>query len=121
MVDLVVGLVLGSIGDLPDLLVVNMKAGRAASAAVCRRCCLGQVVLRCAALRHSLAQMGDDGDAGAEVIELVAGAIGPSATASTPGMVDVLSPSMLQQLLVMEADTQVQIMANKQPTPARRV
>ena len=28
---------------LPQLLMVNLRAGRGSSAALCRRCCLGQV------------------------------------------------------------------------------
>ncbi len=44
MVDLAVGLVQGALEGLPpSLLVVNMRAGRASGAAICRRCCLGQV------------------------------------------------------------------------------
>ena len=54
MVGLAVGLLQDSLAGLPSssppssgsgggLLPVNMRAGRATSAAVCRRCCLGQV------------------------------------------------------------------------------
>lgn len=44
MVDLVASLLQGSMEGLPaELILVNLQAGRATSAAICRRCCLGKV------------------------------------------------------------------------------
>mmetsp|Transcript_33440 Transcript_33440/g.73943 ORF Transcript_33440/g.73943 Transcript_33440/m.73943 type:complete len:1069 (+) Transcript_33440:427-3633(+) len=115
-VELVVGLLQGQLPGLPqDLLLVNMKAGRAASAAICRRCALGQMVMRSFRVRQALVELGDDGGAGAELVELVAGAhIGQDPAA--PPLLEVLSAQMLQDLLQLEAATEIALMKQQQQT-----
>jgi len=103
MVDMAVGILQGSLPGLSlpgTLLLVNLRAGRASSAAVCRKCCLGQVrrllpssawpvslshllahlltrsqvILSCFNLRRALVDLGGDGTDGGQLVELLAGA-----------------------------------------------
>ncbi len=67
-----------------------------------------QVVLRCCALRHAMVSLGDDGSAGGELVALLAGAEGGAP------LMEVLSPSMLEQVLRMEADTAVESLRQPQ-------
>jgi hypothetical protein len=78
---------------LPQLVAVNMKAGRGASAAVCRRVCLGRAAVRCAALRAVVAALGGDGSEGAGLVELLAAPGGESAWGSV--MWALLAPVLL--------------------------
>lgn len=55
-----------------QVVVVNMTAGSALSAAVCQRLCVGRAVGRCAALRAAVAAMGGDGSAGGGLAEALA-------------------------------------------------
>eukprot|EP00955_Chlamydomonas_euryale_P090777 364570-Chlamydomonas_euryale.AAC.1 len=128
MVSLAVRLLQGSLPGLRPHLLVNLRTSRATSAAVCRRCCLGQVVLRCASLRQALVDLGGDGADGTELVELLSGADAASNGADMDGVggsVDggselraVLSTGMLQRVLQIEADTVVAIL---QQTQARQL
>lgn len=74
MVDVAVGVLGAEAGSVAGLtpVVVNMRAPRGASLAVCRRVCLGRAVLRAATLRHAAAALGGDGSDGAGLAQLLA-------------------------------------------------
>jgi hypothetical protein len=82
-----------------------------------RRCCLGQVVLRCCSLRQALVDLGGDGSEGELVLELVAG-VGEGG--AEQGLRAALSQPMLQRALQMEADCVVSIMQQQQQQQQQR-
>lgn len=89
-----------------------------------------QAVLRCAALRMELVTLRADASIGSDLVELLAGynsqydspaARGRTDPASSPEethpdccLLDMLAPAVLQQVLRLEADTQVAAMQNMQ-------
>ncbi|GFR41433.1 hypothetical protein Agub_g2121 [Astrephomene gubernaculifera] len=122
LVGLVCSAVRGGLEGAPRLLLVGMEADRATSLAVCRRCCLAQAVLRCAALRLSLVTLGADADSpatGPQLLEMLAASpevtgLGTRGSAGAAGLLDLLTQSQLQHVLAAEADTAVQHLRNQQ-------
>ncbi|MEW5303207.1 MAG: hypothetical protein WDW36_005920 [Sanguina aurantia] len=126
-VSLAASLVQSSIPGQPSLLLVNLRAAAATAAAISRRCCLSQAVMRCAALRVALVTLRADPSTGSDLVELLAGYQSPESGVSAgqpmtrhdDSLLGMLSPSMLQQVLRLEADTQVAAMQNEQQGQSR--
>ncbi|GLI68609.1 hypothetical protein VaNZ11_013082 [Volvox africanus] len=118
LVDLVCTLLRGELEGVPPVLVVTLDADRATSLAVCRRCRIGQIVRRCAALRLSLVGLGLDAaseDAGSQLVEILAEPAGDSgANLLDSHMLELLSPVQLAQVLQMEALTYERHLKNVQ-------
>ncbi|GIL64903.1 hypothetical protein Vafri_18740 [Volvox africanus] len=118
LVDLVCTLLRGELEGVPPVLVVTLDADRATSLAVCRRCRIGQIVRRCAALRLSLVGLGlsaESEDAGSELVEILAEPAGHSgANLLDSHMLELLSPVQLAQVLQMEALTYERHLRNVQ-------
>ncbi|GLC45762.1 hypothetical protein PLESTB_000501400 [Pleodorina starrii] len=120
LVGLVCGVVVGELEGVPPLLLVGMEADRATSLAVCRRCCIGQAVMRCAALRLSLVRLGADAEcpaAGPQLVEMLAAPVSEAASGLGPlesGLLELLSASQLEGVLRLEADTYEQHLRNMQ-------
>ncbi|GAX83501.1 hypothetical protein CEUSTIGMA_g10926.t1 [Chlamydomonas eustigma] len=109
MVELAVGLLQGSLLGVPsNIFLVNLRAGRSSSAAVCRKVCLGKMILGCSKLRRSLVHLGGHGNDGEQILDLLAGG------GQDAGLVEVLSKPMLQKFLEMEADTSIGILYKRQ-------
>ncbi|EFJ43078.1 hypothetical protein VOLCADRAFT_96758 [Volvox carteri f. nagariensis] len=115
LVGLVCGVVRGDLDGVPPLLLVSLEADRATSLAVCRRCCLGQVVMRCAGLRVSLVGLGADAEspqAGSQLVLLLGVPDEASGMGMESGLLELLSPSQLANVLAVESVTQVLHMRN---------
>ncbi|GIL72309.1 hypothetical protein Vretimale_3986 [Volvox reticuliferus] len=124
LVDLVCTLLRGELEGVPPVLVVTLDADRATSLAVCRRCRIGQIVRRCAALRLSLVGFGldaDSEDAGSQLVEILAEPAGVSgANLLDSHMLELLSPAQLAQVLQMEALTYERHLQNLQERRRRQ-
>lgn len=78
--------------------------------------------MRCAALRLALVTLRADPSTGSDLVELLAGYHSPESgvnagqqmTQHDDSLLGMLSASMLQQVLRLEADTQVAAMQNEQ-------
>ncbi|PNW77181.1 hypothetical protein CHLRE_10g425700v5 [Chlamydomonas reinhardtii] len=128
LVSLLCGAVRGGLPGVPPLLLVALQADRATSLAVCRRCCVGQAVMRCAALRLSLVALGADAESpatGPQLLEMLAAPpeaaaaatdlVAAAAAGNGPGgLLELLGPGQLAQLLAVEADTAVRHLRNRQ-------
>lgn len=76
-----------------------------------------QVVLRCSRLRQALVALGGDGSDGEQLVRMLAssGAHEEAGAALARGsLLEVLSRAMLQQVLMLEADTLVAVMQQQQ-------
>ena len=114
----------------PDLTLVSLGSmtSRWVRARLCRRCCLGRVLLRCFEMRRALVGrveeggLGGGGEEGEELVELVAGAIvdeaegevGRGGERQWGGLIDAVDPELVKQVLRLEAETVVAVMRMKE-------